>query len=293
LPNINNLIKDIHDFLGNNEGWFTDEVAKTYSEEVTTRLRQSFSPREPIPRLRLSQMGPKCPRQLWYSIHAPHLAEPLPPSAVVKFTYGHLLEALVISWAKAAGHEVTGEQDELDVDGIKGHRDCVIDGCIVDVKSSSTLAFRKFKEGTIAQTDDFGYLDQLDGYLLGSRDDDLVRVKDRGYLLAVDKQLGHMCLYGHKLRSEHILERIKLYKSIVSLTTPPPCECGIIAEGESGNLKLDVRASYSDFKYVCFPHLRCFLYSKGPVFFTKVVKVPTYKGVPLIEVDKRSKLIYT
>jgi len=288
LKTIDTLIKDIHDFLGNNEGWFTDEVAKAYSEEVTTRLRQSFGPREPVPRLRLSQMGPKCPRQLWYSIHAPHLAEPLPASAVVKFTYGHLLEALVISWAKAAGHEVTGEQDELDVDGIKGHRDCVIDGCLVDVKSASTLAFRKFKEGTIAQSDDFGYLDQLDGYLLGSRDDNLVRVKDRGYLLAVDKQLGHMCLYEHRLKELEILKRIDEYKQIVVRPEPPPCGCHTIPDGQSGNIRLDVKASYSPYKWHCFPHLRCFIYAKGPVYLTKVVRKPD-----VIEVDRNSKIVYT
>src|SRR6266849_6159935 len=39
--------------------------------------------------------------------------------------------------AKAAGHEVLGEQDELTLDGVVGHRDCVIDGCIVDVKTTS------------------------------------------------------------------------------------------------------------------------------------------------------------
>ena len=287
MPNITELIKDIHDFLGNNEGWFTDEVAKTYSEEVTGRLRQSFGPRESVPRLRLSQMGPKCPRQLWYSIHAPSLAEPLPPSAVVKFTYGHLLEALVISWAKAAGHEVTGEQDELDVDGIKGHRDCVIDGCLVDVKSASTLAFRKFKEGTIAQMDDFGYLDQLDGYLLGSRDDNLVRVKDRGYLLAVDKQLGHMCLYEHHFREQSIRSRITDYKRIIELKEPPNCTCRTIPDGQSGNIKLGATASYSAYKWSCFPHLRCFIYAKGPVYLTKVVRKPD-----VIEVDQYGKIVY-
>lgn len=292
MTDIHTLIKDIHEFLGNNTGWFTDEVAENYATEVTGRLREAFGPREPTPRLRLSQMGPKCPRQLWYSIHSPQLAEPLPASAVVKFTYGHLLEALVISWAKAAGHEVTGEQDELDVDGIKGHRDCVIDGCIVDVKSTSSISYLKFKNRTLEQSDDFGYLDQLDGYILGSRNDPLVRVKDRGYLLAVDKQLGHMCLYEHKLREDSIRERIKYYKEVIGREHPPGCECETTRE-DNGNIRLGVKASYSSFKHLCFPRIRTFLYSKGPVFFSKVIKIPAYKGIPLKEVDNRSKLIYT
>lgn len=291
MPDIQDLIKDIHDFLhrdrADGTGWFTDEVGKAYSEEVTGRLRQSFGPRSPNPTLRLSQMGPKCPRQLWYSIHRPDLAEPLPPSAVVKFTYGHLLEALVISWAKAAGHEVTGEQDELDVDGIKGHRDCVIDGCLVDVKSCSSISFRKIKDGLLAQNDDFGYLDQLDGYLVGSRNDPLVRVKDRGYILAVDKQLGHLALYEHIGRPVNIRQRIEKYKRIVGLDEPPPCRCGTVPDGASGNIRLDVKASYSPYKWCCFPHLRCFIYAKGPVYLTTVVRKPD-----VIEVDAQGKILY-
>ena len=213
--------------------------------------------------------------------------EPLPPWARIKYTYGHILEALVIAMAKAAGHEVTGEQDEVFVDGIRGHRDCVIDGCIVDVKSAASRSFLKFKDGSIASEDTFGYLDQLDGYAVGSVDDPLVRVKDRAYLLAIDKQLGHMVLYEHKIRPENIRARIRAYKAIVERNTPPPCECGEVADGGSGNIKLDAKASYNNFKYCCKPHLRTFLYARGPVYLTKVVRVP---DVP--EVDRNGKIVY-
>lgn len=293
MKNINTLIIDINHFLGDKDGWFTGDVAKTYSEEVTKRLTESFGAKQRVPSLRLSQMGPRCPRSLWYSIHLPELAEPLPAAAVVKFTYGHLLEALVISWAKAAGHEVTGEQDELVLDGIVGHRDCVIDGCLVDVKSAASRSFLKFKDGSIAQSDSFGYLDQLDGYLAASLDDPLVRTKDRGYLLAVDKQLGHMCLYEHRLRKDHIHERIQAYKEIVALEEPPKCTCETEADGASGNIKLGVRASYNSFKYACFPNLRTFLCHDGPRYLTKVVRIPRKKDGSLVtEVDKNGKIIY-
>lgn len=195
--------------------------------------------------------------------------------------------------AKAAGHEVTGEQDELCVDGVKGHRDCIIDGCVVDVKSCSSLSFLKFKSGEIGQADTFGYLDQLDGYLVGSLDDPLVRVKDRAYLWAIDKQLGHMCLYEHRLREDSIKERIRRYKGIVSLDTPPPCECGTEADGSAGNIKLDLKASYNSYKHFCFPNVRTFLYSNGPRYLTKVVRRPKRSDGSLIpEVDKNGKIVY-
>lgn len=270
------------------EDWFNEEVSKAFTFELGLELQKSFGEKG-SPRLRLSQMGPKCPKQLWHSIHTPELSEPLPPSARIKFAYGHILEALVIAMAKAAGHEVTGEQDELIVDGIMGHRDCVIDGCLVDVKSAASRSFLKFKDGSLGQNDSFGYLDQLDGYLVGSLQDDLVRVKDRGYLLAIDKTLGHLALYEHHIREKHIKERIKSYKTIIEGAEPPRCSCGTVPDGASGNIKLDTKASYSNFKHVCFPNLRTFLYASGPVFLTKVVRRP---APHIVEVDKHGKIVY-
>ena len=287
---IKTLIPDIRKLLEAKEGgWFSPELSNSFASEITTRLSGHFNPPERKPTLRLSQMGDKCPRALWYSIHHPELAEALPPWAMVKYAFGHVIEGLAIGLAKASGHEVLGEQDEIYVDGIRGHRDCVIDGCVVDVKSAASPSFKKFQDGTIAQNDLFGYLDQLDGYLLGSVDDPLVRNKDTAYLFAVDKQLGHMCLYEHKLtpdRAENYRRRVELYRSIVELDAPPKCTCGVQKDGASGNLKLDVKASYSPQKYTCFPELRTFLYAKGPVYLTKVVRKPD-----VVEIDKNGNVV--
>ena len=271
------------------ENWLDEEAGATLGSGVVGRLIESFKQREEgaVGTLRLSGMGPKCPCALWHSLYTPLAAEPLPPSARIKYAYGHVIEALVIAMAKAAGHEVTGEQDELYVDGIRGHRDCVIDGNIVDVKSSSSRGFGKFKDGSIRNDDPFGYLDQLDGYVVGSLHDPLVRNKTTGYLLAVDKTLGHMALYEHTAREESIRERIRYYRSIESLARPPECTCGTVPDGKSGNIKLDVRASYNAFKFSCNPHLRTFLYATGPVYMTKVVRVP---DVP--EIDKHGHVVY-
>ena len=269
---IQTLVPDIYELVGGNHG-ITDLRASNMGSDVADAIQQSLGPHNHRG-LRLSGLGPKCPKALWHSVHTPELAEPLPAYARIKYTYGHIIEHLVIGLAKAAGHEVTGEQDELVVDGITGHRDCVIDGAVVDVKSSSSRGFQKFKDKTIAQNDDFGYLDQLDGYLLGSQSDPLVTIKDRAYLLAVDKTLGHMCLYEHRLREASIRKRIEICKRLVGLPTPPPCECGTRPEGKSGNICLDTKASYSPYKNVCFPHLRTFLYASGPVYLSYVVRTP-------------------
>lgn len=211
----------------------------------------------------------------------------MPPWAQMKFSFGHIIEGLAIGLAKAAGHEVTGEQDAVYVDGVEGHRDCIINGCVVDVKSSSSISFKKYKDGFKAEDDTFGYLDQLDAYLVGSADDPLVQVKDRGYLLFIDKQLGHMHLHEHKVRPNAIRQRVQDYKVIVGLSSPPKCTCGEVPEGKSGNLKLDIRASYSPFKYCCKPMLRTFLYATGPVYLTRVMRKP---DVP--EINRYGQIIH-
>lgn len=284
VKSIHTLVKDIYELVGGPNGITT--LPSDLGFNVQDALATSFGP--PSRRgLRLSQMGPRCPRALWYSIHHPELEEQLPPYARIKYAYGHIIEHLIIGLAKAAGHNVQGEQNEVSVDGVRGHRDCVIDGCIVDVKSAASRSFLKFRDKTIAEDDPFGYLDQLDGYAVGSMDDPLVTVKDKAYLLAVDKQLGHLALYEHRIREEDIRNRIASYKRIVEGNTPPACTCESIPDGKSGNIKLDVKASYNSFKHCCHPNLRTFLYANGPVYLTKVIRKPD-----VTEVDKHGKYIY-
>lgn len=290
---IQKLIPDIYNTITSKSGWFTTEMSQLLADDIALRLKSSLGEEREPSKLRLSQMGDRCPRQLWYSIHHPELAQDFKGWERIKFAYGHILEALAITLAKASGHSVTGEQDELELDGVKGHRDCVIDGCIVDVKSSTTLGMQKFKDGTLWQDDKFGYLDQLDGYAVASLEDPLVTVKDKAYILAIDKQLGHMVLYEHVIREQHIRDRISRYREIVSRDVPPPCECGTVAEGSSGNIRLDTKASYSNFKFVCFPNLRTAISPKGPIYFTNVGRWPKTKfGVPYTELDRNGRVVY-
>lgn len=276
MKSIRTLIPDIYDLVKRKDGWLTDELAKNLSESIAKRLQRQYIPTDETQtaRLRLSKMGQTCPRAFWYSVHHPELAEPLPPWAEIKFSYGHILEAFALTLAKASGHSVLGEQDELTLDGVVGHRDCVLDGYIVDVKSCSSRMFKKFEDKSIKENDMFGYLDQLDGYTVASANDPLVSGVDKAYILAVDKTLGHLCLYEHMVRDTQIRARVKTLTKVVQLDKPPNCTCKTVEDGRSGNKRLDVKASYSSFKHCCFPTLRTFLYSDGPVYLTEVRKIP-------------------
>lgn len=290
MPSINTLIRDIYETV-KQPGWL--KSGTDAERDFHLALSRSFNPDERIPGLRLSNMGEQCPSKLWHSVHSSELAERPQPWALIKFDYGHILEAYVIAMAKAAGHSVTGEQDELTLDGVKGHRDCVIDGCTVDVKSLNSRGFQVVKDGNVG-SDPFlrDYLDQLDGYVVAGADDPVVEVKDKGYILAIDKVLGHLALYEHTVRPTSIRNRIEQYKRIVGLRSAPGCTCDTVSDGQSGNIKLGTKASYNPYKHCCRPGLRTFIYSGGPVYFTKVMKTPMHHGKPLMEVDKHGRTVY-
>lgn len=222
----------------------------------------------------MSNVGTPCERKLWYSVNQPEKGEELPPSAKLKFLYGDCIELLLLFLAEASGHEVEGTQDEQEIEGIKGHRDAVIDGTIIDVKSASTFSFKKFEEGTLAQNDSFGYIDQLQSYLYAGQTDDKVTDKDRAGFLVADKTLGHICLDLHERKN---IPYDKIYnhkKSVVNSDRLPDRGFDSEADGASGNRKLGINCSYCDFKAECWPSLRTFIYSNGPRFLTEVAREP-------------------
>jgi len=290
MASIYTLETDIRELL-KTKNWLTPSLQKELSEGVGNRIKAQFEEQKK-PSLRLSKMGDTCPKALWHSIHTPELAEDLPPWAHNKFSVGHFWEAYLLVQCKAAGHRVEGEQDELQLNGVQGHRDAVIDGCVVDIKSASTRQFAKFRNRTLEKDDPFGYLDQLDGYIVASLHDPLVLVKDRGYFLAIDKQMGHPCVYEHIARTDHVINRVSTYKRIVGQSDPPDCTCETTPIGAGGNIKLGVRASYSAFKWTCFPQLRCFLYAEGPVYFSHVATIPRNTYGNIREINKDGYIIH-
>ena len=295
MKSIQTLIPDIYALLKEKEnGWFSTELSRLLSDDLAGRLRGQLGEKRSKPTLRMSGLGKRCPRALWYSIHRPECGEPLPPWAEIKFAFGAIIEGLTLTLCKAAGHSVEGEQDELTFEGVTGHRDCVIDGVTTDIKSASTLSFQKFKTVDYGPHDNFGYLDQLDSYVSAAHSDPLVLSKDRGCILAIDKQLGHMHLYEHHVtpeRRDNLKARIRLYKTIISLDHPPACECKTEIQ-DNGNIKLHWTAGYNPYKWECFPHLRAFKYSGGLEFFSRVVKRPYNKYGPLPELDRYGNTKY-
>ena len=141
--------------------------------------------------------------------------EVISPPTFIKFLYGHLLEEIVLFLVRLSGHEVTNEQKEITVSGIKGHMDCVIDGEVVDIKTASGFAFKKFREGTLAEDDAFGYMAQLAGY------EQAEGTKNGGFL-ALNKESGELAMFKpDNFDKPNIKKKITDIKKAVKLSTPP------------------------------------------------------------------------
>lgn len=268
MKSIDTLVKDIYDVFRNKIIIPQDQIdafAKLLAQKVASKFSE-----ERTPRLRLSNLGKKCTRQLWYDINWPEKAEEMEPEAHLKFLIGDVFEAILLFLARAAGHDVKGEQDTVELHGVVGHRDGLIDGHVVDVKSASPYGYDKFVDGLTPAADDFGYLTQLDSYIHASKD----RSSDTGAFLVGHKVLGKLALAKFDKSTTDYEAVVKEKRELLAQSKPPPRGYSDEPFNKSGNRKLGVACSYCAFKRTCWPGLRAFAYSGNPVFLTKVVKVP-------------------
>lgn len=278
MPQIETLVKDIEEVLTSGRNTVEELALFNFGEDVRDIVRQNLSlERESSPHdLRMSNIGRPCLRQLQYQRNPKIQGEVFSSSTKLKFLYGHLIEALILLLAKEAGHDVVGQQTELEVAGIKGHRDAIIDGVLVDVKSASSRSFSKFSSHLTSNNDPFGYLSQLGLYHFASRNDPLLVDKERAAFLVVDKQFGHICLDIHNMDTNFDYEEYCRRRQ--SFTDPlrelAPRGFSDEPEGSSGNRKLGTSCSYCAFKHGCWPGLRTYLYSRGPIFLTQVAREP-------------------
>jgi hypothetical protein len=280
-----NLVSDIYKLVESKEvaeGVDIEACIDQFGEAVKVLMRQEFTQkRDDSRKLRMSNIGRE-DRFLWNVYNDVDKGEDIQPHTYVKFLYGHIIEELLLFLTRAAGHEVTDEQKKCEVNGIKGSMDCRIDGVVTDVKSTSTFGFKKFKEGTLAYDDPFGYVAQIKGYAHSEGETKF------GWL-AMDKQNGHLTylLYDtedtqapiHDLISYDIRDRIEHIKKMVEQEEPPEVCYEPIADGKSGNQKLAVGCSYCSYKKECWPSVRGFAYSSGPRYLVEVHNEPKVQEI--------------
>jgi hypothetical protein len=279
---LDNLVADIYskiDVLNDGKNIdIDDKTLEDFGASMANVLKQWARPDKTNEafHLRMSNVG-KPFRQLWFEKQKEEESRRLSPSLYIKFLYGHLLEEFLLLLVKTAGYQVTDEQKEIEVEGIKGHMDCKINGHVVDVKSASGFSFGKFKKGSLSEDDPFGYLAQLAGY------EEAEKAEDGGFLV-INKETGELCLHRPEdLDKPNIRQRIKDLKKALMLETPPDFCYPPVAEGKKGNYRIAKNCVYCPFKKECFKEsnnnkgLRAFKYAKGLTYFTAL------KVKPLVE----------
>jgi hypothetical protein len=273
------LVEDIYTLMENRntpEGVDVEKEIEKFGEAVKDLMKKEFLPHQRDARkLRLSSIGR--PELVQWYVYNKFQGEKLKPHTYIKFMYGHLIEEMLLFFVRMSGHKVTDEQKECEVNGIKGHMDCKIDGVVVDVKSTSSFGFQKFKDRSLAASDDFGYVDQIKAYAHSEGE-------RKWAWLAMDKQNGNLCVLEYDLDntndpmydfySEDIEERVEhVKKSVRDEDRPSLCSVPI-EDGKSGNMKLTSQCSYCQYKRHCYPEVRCFITGSGPKFLTNVVNTP-------------------
>ena len=276
MKTIDTLVEDIESVIYGQGGW-NKSVAEAMGKSIADTANKRFSkPQEPRGYLSLSSIGTPCKRKLWYKINKPGFGEPLDAKMLLKFFYGDMIEELILAMVDASGHELKGSQDRLNVHGIRGHRDAVIDGMTVDVKSCSPFAFKKFKEGELRDNDPFGYISQLSSYVYAAKDDPLVTDKTRGAFLAIDKVNGEICLDVYdfteelKTKEQEMLAAKDLVAGDIPTERIPP----VPASKSSPNTKLDKSCQFCEYKKACWPNLKMYQYSYGIEYLVHVEKPP-------------------
>lgn len=281
--NIDTIIDDIYALFGS--GHKVDPVAlDNFGKAMAAHVQRAFDKREPRGALRGSMMGETCERKAYLDVNNPELAETISPEALLKFLYGHLLEELGLFLVEETGkHTVTARQELVNVNGIEGHPDAIIDGWLVDVKSANSRGMDKFTKHTLEYDDPFGYLGQLDFYRKALIDDPRLTEKDSVAFLAIDKELGKLKLDKY-YRGGKALDRagdnIARKQAIVNGGVVPQRAIEPVPDGKSGNMALGIKCRYCDKKKTCWADanngrgLRTFIYSNGPRWLTRVVREP-------------------
>lgn len=269
---LDTLVEDLYSlFEPDNDHQVSEENLDAMANGMKEILRARLAKQEPrTSPLRFSSLG-KPNRQMWYEAHPDGNEEALTPKTYFKFLYGDLIEAMILFLVKEAGHTVEMEQHEVEVDGVKGHIDAIVDGVVVDVKSASPFGYKKFENNTLTEEDPFGYVDQLAGYA-----NVLTPDKDAAWI-AMDKVSGDICvpvLSKDEIKHRQPEVRIEELKEVIALPEPPPRCHQPVPDGKSGNMKLPTACSYCRHKHRCHTGLRTFLYSNGPRFLSTTVETP-------------------
>jgi hypothetical protein len=283
MKQIETLVEDIYNLFTLDPIHMEEEEVDKHIDNFGEMLKvhiKDFLYEKPKDRtnLRLSAIG-KPDRQLWYDLNKPLENVQLQPSTRIKFLYGYILEELLLLCTSIAGHKVTDQQKELEISGVRGHQDSMVDGVLVDCKSASGPGFDKFRYHRLSEDDPFGYIAQISAYAHANG-------VNRAAFLVINKSTGEICLTPvHEMEMINAQKRVDYLKGMVADSSIPDRCYADVPDGKSGNYKLAVGCIYCGHKRECWGQanqghgLRVFQYAKGKRFLTRIGKEPDVEEI--------------
>ena len=284
MKELKNLVPDIYKELEKISEGKSINLTEKDIDNTLAKIKESMmawatpSERDNNFTLRMSNIG-RPARQLWYQKRDELVKSSIDGPTQIKFLYGHILEEIVLMLVRMAGHKVTDEQKEVKVKGVVGHIDCKINNEIVDVKTASGFAFKKFIQGRLAEDDPFGYLGQLAGY-------EKSEGTNNGGFLVINKESGELCLHQPEdLDKPNITNKIDNLISCLDINDKPERCYDPVPEGKKGNYKLHKSCFWCNYKFDCFKDvnngqgLRGFKYANSTVYLTHVEVEPQVEEI--------------
>lgn len=211
----------------------------------------------------------------------PDQAEAFDGRMKLLFQSGHIYEAVILAYVKLAGYEVTHQQAIIDLNGVTGSCDCLINGYLIDVKTTSDYSFKKFSEGEISlDNDPFGYIAQLSTYKQGLVEAG-VEVRGQGWL-AYNKNNSNMVL--HLIPDSELIDAPKKIEDIreahkAKHMPEELCPGAEPVAEKNGNEQMGFTCGYCPFKEKCFPDFKVYRYSNKDKFYTHIEKEPRVQEV--------------
>lgn len=249
-------------YLGSEGKTLNESLLEEASKRAASAFkRQLMEDREAKGGLRMSSGG-QCGRKQWYAYHQTP-QEPLSGRTVNTFLTGDLLEVGLSILGRLAGWQLMGKpdgEDEIKLDGIKGHPDdllCVPEEggkmYLVEYKTMSEYSYRKFE--TDGLDDAWGYMTQcslycealgLEEYILVAQCKNTGHLCDRVYkkdstLVAIAKEKWAAINAGHEMPRQFEPELEAKYNRSTKVYDP------------TGRLILGVQCSYCAFRAACWP----------------------------------------
>ena len=284
MKELKNLVPDIYKELEKISEGKSINLTEKDIDNTLAKIKESMmawatpSERDNNFTLRMSNIG-RPARQLWYQKRDELVKSSIDGPTQIKFLYGHILEEIVLMLVRMAGHKVSDEQKEVKVKGVVGHIDCKINNEIVDVKTASGFAFKKFIQGRLAEDEPFGYLGQLAGY-------EKSEGTNNGGFLVINKESGELCLHQPEdLDKPNITNKIDNLISCLDINDKPERCYDPVPEGKKGNYKLHKSCFWCNYKFDCFKDvnngqgLRGFKYANSTVYLTHVEVEPQVEEI--------------